>query len=151
MKRQQVLFARALRPVGTGVLPHVSSVSPETAKLNIITMGSVAVFEYIATGLKHVLIGYDPLDIEGAWRRMYMGSIYYGRRGVALHAMSGIDIALWDIKGKKLGKSVAELLGVKMRTRIRPYASLLMPNTEREVAAPVDYLAEMTFPAINLG
>src|SRR5262245_36528082 len=77
---------------------------------------------YIATGLRHVLIGHDPLDIEGAWRRMYMGSVYYGRRGVAMHAMSGIDIALWDIKGKKLGKPVCELLGRKKHDRVRAYA-----------------------------
>jgi hypothetical protein len=43
---------------------------------------------YIATGLRHVLIGQDPLDIEDLWRRMYMGSVYYGRRGVAMHAIS---------------------------------------------------------------
>ena len=92
---------------------------------------------YIATGLRHVLIGHDPLDIEGAWRRMYMGSVYYGRRGVAMHAMSGIDLALWDIRGKKLGKPVSELLGTKQRDRVRAYASLLMPDTEREVAARV--------------
>ncbi len=106
---------------------------------------------YIATGLRHVLIGHDPLDIEGAWRRMYMGSVYYGRRGVAMHAMSGIDIALWDIKGKALGKPVAELLGSKKRDRVRPYASLLMPDTEREVAAQVERLSAMSFPAIKFG
>src|SRR5262249_7243728 len=62
-----------------------------------------------------------------------------------------IDIALWDIKGKKLGKPVAELLGVKKRDKIRPYASLLMPNTEREVAAHVERLAALSFPAIKFG
>ena len=106
---------------------------------------------YIATGLRHVLIGHDPLDIEGAWRRMYMGSVYYGRRGVAMHAISGVDLALWDIKGKKLGKPVCELLGTKKRDRVKPYASLLMPDTEREVAAQVERLAAMSFPAIKFG
>jgi L-rhamnonate dehydratase len=106
---------------------------------------------YIATGLRHVLIGQDPLDIEGAWQRMYMGSVYYGRRGVAMHAISGIDIALWDIKGKKLGKPVCELLGTKKRDRVRPYASLLMPDTEREVAARVEQLMAMGFTAIKFG
>ena len=106
---------------------------------------------YIATGLRHVLIGADPLDIEGLWRKMYMGSVYYGRRGVAVHALSGIDLALWDIKGKKLGKPVCELLGTKKRDKVRPYASLLMPDTEREVAAAVERLAAMGFPAIKFG
>jgi L-rhamnonate dehydratase len=106
---------------------------------------------YIATGLRHVLIGQDPLDIEGAWRRMYMGSVYYGRRGVAIHAMSGVDIALWDIKGKVEGRPVSDLLGAKKRDKVRPYASLLMPDTEREVAAKVEKLATMSFAAIKLG
>ena len=106
---------------------------------------------YIATGLRHVLVGHDPLDIEGAWRRMYMGSVYYGRRGVAMHAISGVDLALWDIKGKKLGKPVCELLGTKKRDRVKPYASLLMPNTEGEVTAQVERLAGMSFPAIKFG
>ena len=106
---------------------------------------------YIATGLRHVLIGADPLDIEELWRRMYMGSVYYGRRGVAMHAISGVDIALWDIKGKKLGKPVSALLGTPKRDRVRPYASLLMPATEREVTAAVERLVAMSFTAIKFG
>jgi len=106
---------------------------------------------FIATGLRHVLIGQDPLDIEGLWRRMYMGSVYYGRRGAAMHAISGVDIALWDIKGKKLGKPVCDLLGERKRDRIRPYASLLMPETEKAVAASVERLLEMGFTAIKFG
>jgi L-alanine-DL-glutamate epimerase-like enolase superfamily enzyme len=98
-----------------------------------------------------VLIGADPLDIEELWRRMYMGSVYYGRRGVAMHAISGIDIALWDIKGKKLGKPVSALLGTPKRDRVRPYASLLMPATEREVTAAVERLVAMSFTAIKFG
>ena len=106
---------------------------------------------YIATGLRHVLVDQDPLDIEGLWRRMYMGSVYYGRRGVAMHAISGVDIALWDIKGKKLGKPVCELLGAKKRDRVRPYASLLMPHTEKDVQASVERLVAMGFTAIKFG
>ena len=106
---------------------------------------------YIATGLRHVLIGQDPLDIEGLWRRMYLGSVYYGRRGAAMHAISGVDIALWDIKGKKLGKPVCDLLGGRKRDRIRPYASLLMPETEAAVTASVERLLAMGFTAIKFG
>ncbi|HEY1326587.1 MAG TPA: mandelate racemase/muconate lactonizing enzyme family protein, partial [Casimicrobiaceae bacterium] len=121
--------------------------APEVAKAVIEAPDS----HYIATGLRHVLVGRDPMDIEGLWRRMYLGSVYYGRRGVAMHAISGIDIALWDIRGKALGKPVCELLGTKKRDRIRPYASLLMPETEREVAARVEELVAMSFTAIKFG
>src|SRR5258705_12357823 len=80
-----------------------------------------------------------------------MAKAYYVRRGLAMSALSGIDIALWDIKGKARGKPVCDLLGAKKRNRVRPYASLLMPDTEREVAAKVEELAAMSFSAIKFG
>jgi L-rhamnonate dehydratase len=58
-------------------------------------------------GLRHIVLGQDPFDDE-IWKRMHRGRVYFGRRGVAVRAMSGID-ALWVIKGKKLGKPVCEL------------------------------------------
>jgi L-alanine-DL-glutamate epimerase-like enolase superfamily enzyme len=104
-----------------------------------------------AIGLRHVLIGADPLDNEGLWEKMYRGSVYYGRRGVAIHAMSGVDLALWDIKGKAAGKPVSELLGTPRHQRIRAYASTLMPDTEDEVREKVAGLIELGFTAIKLG
>ena len=71
----------------------------------------------ITSGSARFLIGEDPLDIERLWQKMYRGTIYFGRRGVAIHAISGIDIALWDIKGKALGKPVSELIGDPGRDR----------------------------------
>ena len=53
----------------------------------------------VAHSLRSVLVGRDPLDVEGAWDAMYRGLIYVGRRGIGIHAISGIDIALWDIRG----------------------------------------------------
>jgi L-rhamnonate dehydratase len=102
-------------------------------------------------GLRHMLIGADPLDTEGLWARMYRGSVYYGRRGVAIHAMSGVDLALWDIKGKAAGQPVSALLGTPQHSRIRAYASTLMPDTEDEVRAKVAGLVEIGFTAIKLG
>src|SRR6478672_4599425 len=63
------------------------------------------------TGLKHVLLGEDPFQTEYLWHKMYRANIYSGRRGIAIHAMSGIDLALWDIKGKAVGLPVWRLLG----------------------------------------
>ena len=77
----------------------------------------------IASGLRELLLGEDPLDVERLWWKMYRGLIYIGRRGIAIHALSGIDIALWDIKGKALGKPVSELIGTRRHDRIRAYAS----------------------------
>jgi L-alanine-DL-glutamate epimerase-like enolase superfamily enzyme len=82
---------------------------------------------------------------------MYRGAIFYGRRGAAIHAISGIDIALWDIKGQALGKPVCELLGTPVRDRVRAYASRLMPDTPEETADAVTELRERSFTAIKLG
>ena len=122
--------------------------APEVARAVIEAPASHA----IASGLRHVLLGEDPLDVERLWDRMYRAAIYYGRRGVALHALSGIDIALWDIKGKALGKSVSELIGTPRRDRVRAYASTLMPETEDETARKVSGLIERYgFTAVKLG
>src|SRR5919201_5428909 len=62
-------------------------------------------------GLAYLLRGQDPLDVEGLWKRLYHHTNRYGRRGAALHAISGADIALWDLRGKAAGKPVCELFG----------------------------------------
>ena len=99
-----------------------------------------------------MLIGADPLDIEGLWEKMYRGTIFSAGAASAIHAISGIDIALWDIKGKAPGKPVSELLGAPRCDRVRAYASPLMPDTDDggpRQAWPE--LREMGFTAIKLG
>ncbi len=105
----------------------------------------------VAVSLRSILVGRDPLDVEGAWDAMYRGLIYVGRRGIGIHAISGIDIALWDIRGKALGKPVSELLGEVHHDRIRAYASMLMPDTPEETAERVADLREKNFTAVKLG
>jgi L-alanine-DL-glutamate epimerase-like enolase superfamily enzyme len=121
--------------------------APEAVQAVINAPGSHA----IANSLRQLLVGEDPFDIERLWQKMYRGLIYVGRRGIALHAMSGIDIALWDIKGKALGKPVCELLGTPRRDRVRAYASMLMPDTVEEVRARVGEVREQGFTAVKLG
>ncbi|HVM69407.1 MAG TPA: mandelate racemase/muconate lactonizing enzyme family protein [Gaiellaceae bacterium] len=121
--------------------------SPEVCKAIVDARGS----HKIALGLRELLIGRDPLDVEGLWEAMYRGVIFYGRRGAAIHAISGIDIALWDIKGQALGKPVCELLGTPVRDRVRAYASRLMPDTPEETREAVTELREQGFTAIKLG
>src|SRR5262249_33041904 len=105
----------------------------------------------IASGLKALLVGENPLEIDRLWEKMYRGSIYYGRRGPAIHAMSGIEIALWDIKGKVLGQPICRLLGGPHRTSIRAYASTLMPETPDRAGEGVGSLVGRGFQAIKLG
>ena len=64
-------------------------------------------------GLSEILIGSDPLDVEGLWQRLYVGSAMNGRRGAVINAIGALDIALHDLRGKALGKPCYELLGVE--------------------------------------
>lgn len=105
----------------------------------------------VCRGLKSIVVGQDPFDVEKIWNDMYRGSFYYGRRSVGIHAMSGIDIALWDILGKAVNKPVHKLLGGKVHDRLRAYASMLMPDTEKEVKAKAKEYMSRGFTAIKFG
>lgn len=85
-------------------------------------------------GLTSILLGENPLDVERLWQKMYYETNRYGRRGAAIHAISGADIALWDIAGQAAGKPVHELLGGPHRTSVRAYASVLFGDAPEETA-----------------
>jgi len=85
-------------------------------------------------GLKPVLIGENPHAVERIWDKMYRHSIH-GRKGETMMAISAVDLALWDLKGKLLGAPVYELLGGPTRDQIRAYASMLGYSIEPQAAA----------------
>ena len=87
------------------------------------------------------LVGQNPLEVERLWYRMYRGTIYFGRRGAALQAISAIDIALWDICGKAYGQPVHVLLGGKWRDKIRAYGSTLFRPTPEAMREAVRRLS----------
>ena len=68
------------------------------------------------------LVGKDPSEIERIWNSLYKQTFWEGQL-VVLTALSGVEQALWDIKGKALGVPVYELLGGKLRDEIRAYAN----------------------------
>jgi len=86
-------------------------VGPDTA--------TVAVIE----DFKGWLIGQDPFRIEHLWRLMYNGSRFPGG-SIGYAALSGIEIALWDLKGRALGRPVYELIGGRCRDRVRVYRGI---------------------------
>jgi D-galactarolactone cycloisomerase len=77
----------------------------------------------IRSTLAPLVVGADPLDVEPLWQRMYMGTRDFGMAGAVIAAISGVDIALWDIAGKALGQPVWRLLGGAFRDRVRVYAT----------------------------
>ncbi len=105
----------------------------------------------IASGLRQLLLGEDPRDIERLWEKMYRGTIYFGRRGAAIHAISGADIALWDLLGKATGLPVYQLLGGAYRKRMRAYSSDLMPFTPEEARTRASKLRDAGFTAFKFG
>jgi D-galactarolactone cycloisomerase len=70
--------------------------------------------------------GENPLEPERVSEKLHAHTFWLGRGGTLTHAISGIDIAMWDILGKTTGQPVGRLLGGRYRDRVRPYASLLM-------------------------
>ncbi|MBN9497710.1 MAG: mandelate racemase/muconate lactonizing enzyme family protein [Alphaproteobacteria bacterium] len=94
--------------------------------------------------LSGFIAGEDPDRIERIWHKIFRSFTYMGTRGAACHAVSGIDIALWDIRGKSLGKPIYDLLGGKLRDDILLYTHplrRLLDNDETlvtEIRAIVD-------------
>ncbi|MDP3061927.1 MAG: mandelate racemase/muconate lactonizing enzyme family protein [Chloroflexota bacterium] len=91
------------------------------------------IVSHIVQVLKESLIGQDPSHIEKLWHEMYRNYTYLGSRGPITTAISGINIALWDIKGKALGKPVYDLLGGPVRDSLLLYVHPRY-GTPKEVA-----------------
>jgi len=99
--------------------------------------------------IRDILIGANPFEIGELWRHMYFGTAMNGRRGMVIHAMSAIDMALWDLCGKALGRPVHALLGGATRNSITPYASLQPAG--KSFAEYRDALCLSAQKAISLG
>jgi L-alanine-DL-glutamate epimerase-like enolase superfamily enzyme len=86
--------------------------------------GGKAGLHIIDSVLKEVVVGQDPRDVEAIWQAMYRATMAFGRKGLPVMTLSGIDLAIWDLIGKAEGKPVYELLGGLRHDRIPVYASI---------------------------
>ncbi len=73
--------------------------------------------------LKPMVIGRNPLESDVIWTDMFRRSIDYARKGILMSAISAIDVAIWDLKGKILGQPVSTLLGGRFREKVQVYAT----------------------------
>ena len=76
------------------------------------------------------LLGQNPEDIEKIWNRMYRSASFHGLMGAELRAMSGIDMALWDLVGKTLDRPLYRILGGKTRSKVPVYFSGIYDETD---------------------
>lgn len=110
----------------------------------------LAVCNVIDESLAPLLLGQDPTRIEALVDLMHRGTMIYGRRGLAMFAISGAEIALWDLLGKLRGAPVYELLGGATRPSLLAYASLPRYDTPADVAAACRHFAAQGFSMIKL-
>ena len=86
-----------------------------------------------------LLIGEDALATERIWQSIYNGFRDQGQKGLAVTALSGVDIALWDLKGKRFGAPVHVLMGGALRTQVNAYAT---GTYRKDNGNPLDYIIE---------
>jgi L-alanine-DL-glutamate epimerase-like enolase superfamily enzyme len=91
---------------------------------------ALAVVPIVERGFAELLVGQDPLRIAALWDRMRAHSFWYGNGGIASFAISAIDMALWDLKGKTLGVPVYELLGGRRVEHVRACASVIFDTVD---------------------
>lgn len=108
----------------------------------------------VETLLKPAVIGRDPFDVEVLWEELYNKVKDYGLTGMTISAISGIDIALWDIIGKAVAKPIHKLIGGAFRTSLQAYATgLYFKNMDRlneEAVAEARGYVEQGFKAIKM-
>ena len=90
--------------------------------------GGAVASQIIHGHLRHLLVGADPLNVELLWDQMYSSAIYYGRRGVFVMALSGVDNALWDIVGKYAEAPLHRILGGATQAKVPGYITNANPQ-----------------------
>jgi D-galactarolactone cycloisomerase len=120
----------------------------------LVGYGSVFTSDELVRGalsvLGPLLEGESALEPERVSEKLHQNTFWLGRGGAVTHAISGVDIALWDVLGKVTGQPVGRLLGGRYRERVMPYASLLMEEPGR-LADHLLALGEQGFRAFKIG
>ena len=110
----------------------------------------LAVCNVIDETLASLLVGEDPTRLEALSDRLQRALMIWGRRGLGMFAIAGVDLALWDLAGKIVGVPVWQLLGGLTQPRVRAYASMLRYATASDVGRVAAALADRGFTGIKL-
>lgn len=109
--------------------------------------GGLAGVHVVRTVLRELLLDRDPQPIDELWRAMYRATLPFGRKGLAIMAVSGVDLALWDLRGRAAGQPVAELLGGKVDEPIPTYVTVWEEVTPELAAAHRAFKLHVEEPA----
>ncbi|MBT2496301.1 L-rhamnonate dehydratase [Microbacterium sp. ISL-59] len=115
-----------------GTLVVEIEASDGTVGFSVTTAGEIGAF-IVEKHLARFLEGRKITDIERIWDQMYKSTLYYGRRGVVLNAISGVDLALYDLLGRVRQVPVFELLGGPVRDELQFYATGARPDRAKEL------------------
>lgn len=98
-----------------------------------VTTGGEPAAYIVERHLARFLEGRDPAEYEKIWDQMYFSTLYYGRKGLVVNAISGVDLALWDLLGKLRGEPVYQLLGGAVRDELQFYATGARPDLAQQL------------------
>ncbi|MCB0095971.1 MAG: mandelate racemase/muconate lactonizing enzyme family protein [Caldilineaceae bacterium] len=107
----------------------------------------------VAAYIDHIgdwLRGEDPQNIEAIWHKIFRSFTYVGTRGATTAAISAIDIALWDIRGKVLGQPIYQLLGGPVRDRIAMYCHPYNPTSPEQIVRSAREIVDAGFKAFKM-
>ena len=110
----------------------------------------LAVCSVVEEALAPIVVGQDPTRIEHLTRAMHQALMIWGRRGLGLFAISGVELALWDLAGKARAVPVYELLGGLVQPSVRAYASLLRYPSAADVGRAASAMTAQGYTAIKL-
>jgi L-rhamnonate dehydratase len=115
-----------------GTLVVEVEASDGSVGIGITTAGEIGAF-IVERHLSRFLIGRKVTEIEKIWDQMYFSTQYYGRKGVVVNTISGVDIALWDLLGQIRQEPVHALLGGPVRDELQFYATGARPDLAKEM------------------
>jgi L-rhamnonate dehydratase len=128
-------YRESRRSFGTNVLGTLVveiEAADGTIGFAVTTGGEPAAF-IVERHLARFLEGRDPSTVEKIWDQMYFATQFYGRKGLVVNAISGVDLALWDLLGKLRGEPVYQLLGGAVRDELIFYATGSRPDLAKQL------------------